>query len=56
MEGQASVPGHIVNNGDVMDICAGYKHSCVVKADRRVKCWGNDDQGQCSFVEKVINV
>jgi len=31
---------------DVKAIAAGHKHSCALKTDGTVKCWGNNQQGQ----------
>jgi alpha-tubulin suppressor-like RCC1 family protein len=31
---------------DAVDVAAGSKHTCVVKTDSTVWCWGLNDKGQ----------
>ena len=38
--GQSSPP-----DGSFIDISSGYRHTCGIKIDGTVECWGNDDGG-----------
>jgi alpha-tubulin suppressor-like RCC1 family protein len=37
-----SVPGI----SDAIDLATGAKHTCVLRANGEVWCWGNNDHGQ----------
>lgn len=35
-------------SGEYLQVSAGYDHTCAIRANGRVVCWGSDDQGQSS--------
>jgi hypothetical protein len=42
----SKVPPALKDIGAVTDFAVGYLHTCALTADRKVKCWGKNDQGQ----------
>jgi alpha-tubulin suppressor-like RCC1 family protein len=38
-----------LGGGIVVDVGAGYDHSCVLFIDGKVKCWGRNDSGQLGY-------
>jgi len=39
-------PAPVVDIGDAMDISAGSNHTCALRVDRTVSCWGANELGQ----------
>lgn len=37
----------------VEEIAAGYGHTCVLTADRRVFCWGKNNEGECGVGDEA---
>ena len=51
---ERTVPAQVVNLDQVTSISAGrYEHSCAVRADGTVWCWGRNDRGQLGNATKV---
>ena len=43
--GQNSIPSGL---GSVKSVALGFSHTCAIKADDSVQCWGGDNDGQSS--------
>jgi alpha-tubulin suppressor-like RCC1 family protein len=37
---------HVFNLSSVIDIAAGFEHSCALLQDGTVRCWGQNERGQ----------
>lgn len=43
----------VLTGGVVTDVCVGLAHTCVVLEERRIKCWGWNDEGACGTGDTV---
>lgn len=49
----SAVPVQVVGLTDAVGVSAGYEHSCAVRANRSVACWGGDMDGELGAGEVI---
>jgi|GEM_PF-3109796 alpha-tubulin suppressor-like RCC1 family protein len=45
-----------VDDGDNLGLIAGSNHNCSIRADKTVKCWGENNLGQLNVPRDLLNV
>lgn len=46
-------PVSVVGLSEVIELSAGYYHTCAIRSDRSLYCWGSNERGQIGTGDKV---